>query len=528
MVSDHFIRRCLQFFTGLQCVCVPACLVWSVHRYGCATTPDSAAYLAMARSFAETGQLNMHDGTPCALWPPLYSIVIAACSVFGPLVPEGVPILAGCLSFLFILGVSHVSALRIFRTWPARFAAVAGVAWSSTLLLCMAGLLSEVVFLPLVTLFVAVACAPRMEPGRRMAWLLGCASAATLARYAGVQLYAFAGLYFLAVIAPRAERPWRLFLRVVLMGTLSLVPVGVMIVRNVLSTGTLTGPPTPVQFTMSEDFRIGLDIVTQFFLPRSLPQALRLAALGGLMLAAVAAAWRIRRRSEAVPAARDAASMALVCGAWSAFYFLTLLPISQTRHTDLFDFRMLSPMLLPMWFMVVWLGDQLAGSTNRWRAVARPAGCVLLACLVGLSLQRFSARVWETGRSGWGMYTDRQHDEDELVRFLRASAPEGELFSNAQDAVYLLTRRRVSHLPNRDAESISAFRDRLAALTVPARIAWFDGFWRGYAATPALLADAGLSLVPERTFARGTLYRVSLAPEPPAPARGSTEAGPLR
>jgi hypothetical protein len=494
------MKRLYWLFTWTQLVAVCAAMVWTVHRYGCATTPDSAAYLSMARSFAESGQLNWPDGSPCSMWPPLYSIVIGSLAIFGPVTPAGIPIAAGCVGFAVILLAAARAALALFETWFARFAAVAAVAWSTTLLLCMCGLLSEVVFIPATTLFIFMACAPNLTLPRRMAWLFGCASVAMLARYVGVYLYFYAALFFLVSFARQGDRSWRLFFRVVLIGALSCIPVAAMFARNVIVTGDLTGPPTPSQFTLTEQVVAGTDILTQFLFPQRIPVAARIAAGLAMLAAALAMAMKNLRR--------PGATAVLTYFAWSAVYLVLVIPISQTRHTDLLDFRMLAPLYVPAWFTVIWLVERMSCSAGPLRLPLRAAGTLALAGLLALSLQRMAMRVPGVARDGWGMYTSREYAEHDLIRWIQANKPEGTLLSNAADAIYLQTMRPVHQLPAQGSDDLRAFPGKVAKLAQPCRVVWFENFWRPYPATPAILAETGVSLVPEATFAGGTVYRI--------------------
>jgi hypothetical protein len=505
-MEQNYKLKLFWLFFAVLLVGMEASLIWSIHSYGCATLPDSAAYLSMARSFYETGQLNLFDGSPSSMWPPLYSMTIGLLGVFGPVTPEGVPFIAGCIGLAVILLACARAALFVYQSWLARFSIVALTACSTTIMMCMSGLLSEVIFIPALTIFLVTLFVPQMEPGRRMAWLFCCAAVATLARYTGVMLYLFAGGYYITLLARPAYRSWRLFFRVLIAGALSCVPVVLMFTRNILSTGYLTGPATPVEYTVQQHLASGFDTLSQFLFPGFIPLWVRLASLGGLMFVMLGLAIHTLRQRDR----RHESRLFLLCVVWSAFYFLLTLLISQTRHTDVLDFRMLAPVHLPLWFMIVWLCDQLICSASKRRRWARIAGSLLLCFFLMVSLHRMVKRIRDTGRTGWGMYTCQSYANNDLVQWLREDPTDRVLFSNAHDVVYLLSQRQVFLLPVQNQAAIEAFRDRLARMKSPAYLVWFNDFWRQYPATPTMLANAGLILVAEQEFRAGTTYRIEL------------------
>ena len=120
-MEQNYKLKLFWLFFAVLLVGMEASLIWSIHSYGCATLPDSAAYLSMARSFYETGQLNLFDGSPSSMWPPLYSMTIGLLGVFGPVTPEGVPFIAGCIGLAVILLACARAALFVYQSWFARF-----------------------------------------------------------------------------------------------------------------------------------------------------------------------------------------------------------------------------------------------------------------------------------------------------------------------------------------------------------------------------------------------------------------------
>ena len=53
-------------------------------RYGPGVSPDSAMYVAAARSLLDGAGFVGYDGLPVAFWPPLYPAVLAAFGALGP------------------------------------------------------------------------------------------------------------------------------------------------------------------------------------------------------------------------------------------------------------------------------------------------------------------------------------------------------------------------------------------------------------------------------------------------------------
>jgi hypothetical protein len=356
------------------------CLYWYTASVGCATSPDSAGYLAGAISLRTGGAYLGYDGCPLVVWPPAYSLLLAGGSVVAPLTPNGSPIVVGWLLYAISLGTMWLLLKHLsLRPWLC-LCLFSMAAFSSTLLLYMGALLSEGMFIALILLF-ALAATKELDFVWRFIWLAALAAMATLTRYIGVALYPLMGMVLVWYWAerPRRTRPW-LFLTVA--SALATFPVVLLFWRNVYFTGALTGRRGQPLFGTVENIRSGLDVITQFLLPARIPVLIRMGVLV-LMAVGILDAFRLQGRSSRPVDSRQR-RLPILCATWCLGYFALLTLLASVGYMDAFDFRLMSPLLLPGLLLLGWALDvQLRHRPSRWISGATMGICILLVAQIG-------------------------------------------------------------------------------------------------------------------------------------------------
>jgi hypothetical protein len=459
--------------------------IWLLtERFGPGATPDSAAYLSAAESLARGEGLLSYDGRPYIHWPPLYPTALAPVIRGGaePLqAARGVNALLFGLT-LFLAGRWMIQN-KIQGGWFA--AGLMLLLCSTTLHLMFASALSESLFILLSLVFLF-----RVTRGGAMELALLVAAAAAT-RYVGVVLYPLAAL----ALAANAPAGWRPRVRRVLGFSLM---VGALLLpwflRNLRLTGTLTGERGPSHTTAGAALTATADILSQFFAPAAVPFAARvvvliagLAGLAGLTVAAL--------RREEGRALWPLPAFVLV-------YIGYLLATAPRVYFDAIDFRLLSPVFVPL---ALWIILVLACQEGRrWRLGAG----LLLAGWLALSAQRTAKFAQQARSSGIGMYTTAVWNQSPTLRHLREQPPSGRIYSNAPDLIFIQTGRRARLLPIRGAGGPGEITPTGADSVY---VVWFPGHWRKYVYGIDELT-ATLPLAKLQEFSDGAIYSVAAHP----------------
>ncbi len=312
--------------------------------------------------------------------------------------------------------------------------------------------LSEPLFIVLV---VGIMCclAALTGPDHRPWRLWGAAGLLTglavLTRYAGVGLIP-AGV--LAVVMLSGAKVWRRLGQAVGYVALSVLPLGVWNFSLAMR-GVAKAPRAIAWHPITGDgVRQGLTTLAGFFVPIPLGAGI----VGGFVFAGVAAlaigiVVVFGRRHE-VEGARvsPAASVVCVSMVFSTVYVAFLvLSISVADAQTPLDWRILSPIVVPIWVAVLTVVWTMVGSL---RPVWAVAVALVAATLVG---QAVVARPHLFDEALDGVFTERDSAKSLLLTAVRELPSGSAVFSNQRSAVYLFTHRLNDSLPEVDDMNVT-------------------------------------------------------------------------
>jgi hypothetical protein len=461
-------------------------------RHGVGIAPDSVSYLEAARNLvAGLGLSTSEDGVlyrPLTRFPPLYPALIAGIARFGV-----DPLDAARWLAVALLGanVALVGAL-VARCEPgARWLpAIGAVLMASSP--DMAGIhgsaLSEPLFL-LLGFSGLLLLSIHLEK-RQPRQLLGASlliALALLTRFVGVALVATGALALL--LAP-GVRPRRRALGAAAFAGLALLPIAIWTLGNRLG-GASAAPRSFAVHPIGGDAMMAAGRTIGNWLLLGTGKAIVPWLVGALLLLCIAR-WRLA--APARGAADGALPRVLLLFAF-VYPALLLVSISFFDASTPLNARILSPLFVAA--LVLVLCALRAGFSARRGAV--PA---ILAALLAIAFTLAHARdtsQWiraraAAGGTGFGSLTWR---ESETMRQLKDLPADAVVYSNARDAIYLLTGRSTRWLPAwADAETRlprPAYAAELAEVSAAlraqgARLVWFDPVgWRWYLPSRAQL-----------------------------------------
>jgi hypothetical protein len=390
-------------------------LVLTSTRHGVSLGSDSAAYFAAARNLVAGHGLSWLSGggeaRPLVLHAPLYPLALAAfelLSVDLAVAARGLNAMALGMSALVLGLLIH----RLTDRWLFAVLGSAILVVSGEFLQIHVWAMSDPIYISLsllAMLLAALYLADRRRP--ELAALAAVASAAYLARYAGLALVA--SIVLAVAVVPGAIRARR-WLDAAIVLAVGLIPMGLWFARNARLTGQFAGRTLGWS---SADPRAAIDqtaaVILNWFLPTRLVDRLQglypiltvvavAALIGGLVLLGLA----IRRWSGAEHSSRVA--LLVVLGVYLVAYLgmMAMSVLFSRPGTDL-NVRTLSPVypvllaliaagLAALWSLhVLWIRLLVVGLSVAFLGAKAFDAYRLVDTRLGEPLG-YASRAWQT------------------------------------------------------------------------------------------------------------------------------------
>jgi hypothetical protein len=406
-------------------------------------------------TFTGYGRLrNIGPFKPITTFPPFYSFALAVTEWIGLGVHAGVRLLGGAgfgLTILLVgLGVLYATHSGVFALLSAGL-----VLTSSALIDVFSWALSESLFIPLsIASIVGLVIFLRSGKSQYL-WIVGVTSGlALLTRYAGVALVAALGLIIL--LDRTMDRKHRLR-SIGLFLVLSLLPIGIFLVRNLVLTGSLANRPLPRWY--APDLALiqsAGNIVVSWFIPAvdlEIPNWLSGLVPLALVLAlglTMRHAWLQVTTSQRSSEDRSVAWTILIAASF-AYFYIALLVVSISMvdvNIQTLFYAVGERLLLPVYASVLLILALLFFTA--WRRGTRVRQMAVLGiALAFLGLQVVAGlREFQSLRSEGRGYNSGIWRNSQSLEYVRG-LPEVPIFTNDLGAVYLLTDRYATYIPTK-------------------------------------------------------------------------------
>jgi hypothetical protein len=451
----------------------------STSRYGVGLSPDSAGYISAARNLLAGEGLRCYDAGWYTYWPPLFPLCLAAIGLTG-IDPA---VAARFLNAFALGGIIFVAGMLLKHSLRSKCLVIIGTAavLSCSLRLGIASMAwTEPIFVLLIIAFTFYMPAFFAQPcGRTVTMVSLIAALCSMQRYTGVTLIA-AGSVLILLFLPNVTIRRRVrFLAIFLV--ISCMPLALWAVRNYMLTSRLSGMNRlPSIYSLEENAVCSVDTITKWFVPEAVPLSLR-AGIVGLFILLSSAAIAFSCSRFAGKARRGCPHVWSLVVVLLTYIFLIL----PTHQVGVFDEIMNDRYLSPVSVLIVCL---LLIGMDRAIGLLRltPKVGWLLSGVATIALAAWlvhpATEVWERTqqqmRDGAGGYTLTSWRESPLVNWLCEHRLEGDLYSNAPEAIYALTDRGARTNPLR-SQNLAPFREGLSSRQNKYLI-WFSGVRRPY------------------------------------------------
>ena len=451
----------------------------AVYHFDPAVTPDSATYVAAAKSLAAGAGYLDYDGSPYVEKPPLYPTILAAGRLVGldPMETVGVlhPIVFGLI--IFCTGLLLFVRLRggVF-VWTG----CAAVLFSWPLLQVAVKVWSELVFILLTILFLAYAPGVLARPSWPRVLLFALLAAfAFLQRYAGAALV-FAGVFLILFSARRisTHKRWQFIGGFLLVATGPIIP---WLIRNYLATSTITGARTvSLHLLVKESVTQLVQTVNTWIIPPLLPVWSGY-ILGAVLFTVVVLNVAGRSRRERLSRYLQDRTMVVFVVTYTIFVVFTAALQASANPGN----RILSPIYIPLVYLVVAALDRLTSNPF----ARRLGGGRLRKVVAGVSALWLVYPAASTGIyiSARASYDTNVWHKSALAQLLNEKPPEGLLYSNEPWVAYLASSKHAKGEALIDFEACSKWER--GGQEPPCHLAWFYGRNRGRDHVRSILQD---------------------------------------
>ncbi len=406
-------------------------------RHGTGISPDSVAYISVARHIASGAGFITYDGYYFVLQPPLYPILLAAIKellLIDPLTSAGY---VNAILFGLIVYFSGLFFLKKLNSFTLVVMGTVSVLISYALVQVSLMAWSEPLFI-LLTLLYLYYFETYQAKGDITSLILLSASAALacLTRYIGVVII----LTGVVNILLQRKNIFKEKLRhIIIFLLITVLPLGVWIIRNYFLSGTLIGQRAVSSYTLSENMKFLLNTVLPWYLPGGIRgQYVIFWILTAVAVISVGIGLMKRWDKKVLNLKQISPTLIFVL-----FYVGIIVISSTTTAYDHIDNRLLSPIYVPATFILFFGSDKIL--TWLQKKFSPKLITVLFAAAI-VMLMTFPVRntIYIVNdyieQSGWE-YNSKPWRDSETIQYLikhRSLETGFTFYSNAPEAVYIL------------------------------------------------------------------------------------------
>jgi 4-amino-4-deoxy-L-arabinose transferase-like glycosyltransferase len=413
-------------------------IVLLTSHYGAGISPDSVAYISVARHLSDgTGFVN-YDGYFFVLQPPLYPLLLAAIKKIILIDPL---IFVGYLNAIILFLIVYYSGLFLLRSLKSSLLAIIGVISilvSFVFIQIFLNALSEPLFILFVLLFLYYFDIYR-ENGNFISLLLFSAAAALacLTRYVGV-IIILTGIVSIIVWRDRTVK--EMYKHLIVFLSITILPIGLWVLRNYLLSGTFTGQRAESSYTLPENIILFFNTILKWYLPIEIKTQQLFVLILIFLIGIITVYFLIKKRGK------ELLRITLFCPTliFTILYSAIIVISSTTTAFDKIGDRLLSPLFVPSIFIIFFFLDNIL----EWltKHFNKKFITVLFICGIIFWLRypvirtiyniqyNFEHSGWEYGSKAW-----KDNTVIDYLNIHRQFDSEYSFYSNAPEAVFILT-----------------------------------------------------------------------------------------
>jgi hypothetical protein len=484
----------------------------STNNLGAGLSPDSVGYIGTARNLKIGAGFTSYDGSPLISQPPLYPIFLATFSGIFNVDPLQIPNVLNALIFGLIIFSSGWLFFKYFSSSPifAIFGTL-NILVSIPLFLISIMAWSE----PLFTLFfvLSILFATLYIEKQKIFFLLVFSLFAALSsttRYIGFSLIVWG---FLVIFTFCRESFRKKILNVGIFLFSSTFPIGIWLSRNYFLSSTLFGARAPSAYSVYQnlDF-VRIELSNWYFPTIFLGVIPTLIFIGISLVIITVITSREKSNCEQFPIHKIYPIGLLVI-----IYITFLIISSSTIAYDQIDFRLLSPLFIPITLILMTIIQGFFDKLQKRipKNITKIILFLLLAVLVLHPIQTTFYNAENFYINGIG-YSNKEWLQSKTIQYIRIHQNfvlGCDVYSNGNDAIYILTNQNTKTSPAKTKYNSSAVIEDISALkgswpeTNNACLVWFNKINRPHLFTiDELQTVANMKLIDH--FDDGEIYSI--------------------
>lgn len=483
MVFKKELRiKCFLFVLSLIGVLV---ILVSTSRYGVGISSDSIAYISIAKNILSGKGYLIYGGRPYLFGPPLFPTLLASFSL-GIFEPFFIARYINAISFGLIILFSGFWLRKNIKSISLVILGSVAILLSIPLIKVSAFAWTEPVFILFSLLFLFEMSNFLKNSKFRSLFLSAIfVSSACSTRYIGVTL----ALTGLALLLFERNKSFSIKLKnTIVFGFISILPITIWLIRNYLISSTIVGWRIPSSFTFGQNLYSTFDTISVWFLPSRIPHFLRILIISFLFISLVVIfiiiIWKSKKRQEGVNLSHY---MFLIL---FLIIYMSWLIVSASCFTfDSISDRLMSPVFVPLMLLIVFTIDNILKFSYRYlsKKALRIVLFVLFSLWLIYPLKHNIKTVKYSIKNGAGEFSTTSWKKSELIHYLKKHPLNGQIYSNAPDAICFFSgissklspRRYIYNSPNSSSADLSQFRKSLIAGR-NTYIVWFKNKHRPY------------------------------------------------
>lgn len=413
-------------------------------RFGVGISPDSVNYISCARELINGNGFISYDDTPFTLWPPLYPALLGIMGLSGidPVIGARILNVFAFGLIVFFTGQLFRSCLRsgflvisgtIFASFSAQVIYLSFMAWS------------ELIFSLFCILFIKYLINFSIEIREKDFYLLSVIVALScLQRYIGVAMVptALAAILLLVKIPVSERIKYSIKLLII-----SLTPLFLWLFRNYMLTSTISGPRITSSYSFQHNIAKTYDVITAWFIPSFTPFHIRLILAGILSFILILIAINTFYKKNS-----SKNNMILIQAGYILIYVLFVIILSSVSSLDPIPYRYLAPVYIIFICFIFILLETASEWLNEKIRINNIGKYVLILLCTAWYLYVITNNykdIMFTARNGAGYSTDKWRLSP-ILNYIKNNPLNGKIYSNAPDAVYILSQMKAEWVPRRE------------------------------------------------------------------------------
>lgn len=429
-------------------------LLFTKHS-GIGISPDSVKYLSAANNIAKQLSFTDYTNTPFVLFPLGYPIFLACIQlVFATSLLQILPFING----LIFAGIIFMVADIIQKINPTnkivKCLLLLIIATSPTLIEIYTMAWSETLFIFFTILFFTSINKYLSQNNIRQLLIASIiASIAFTLRYAGVTLVLTGCII---ILTNRKMVTSKKLIHFFYFGAVGVILPLINLVRNILASETYAGVREKSLNSFYINFTNTAEVIAQWFISPLDSTKVGVLLLFLLVIIALSLIYYSFKKKE------TATSFNLIISVFLLVYLGFMFLISTVSRFETLSSRLLSPIYIPIFLILVFLVFQLLQIKNRNIQLIAASILFFLYGFMQFNHYKTNTATWEgVSVAGIPGYTENQWTQSPLVKFIKKDLNKigPMVFSNADDAVFFLTGKTAFALPHKDIPTeISNFK----------------------------------------------------------------------